>query len=84
MKTIYKLEHPLKIGDEVFTHCVASGLIRSVSKGEIFISGAIPEGYIAPNDLSFAYHIGTPVKIRKMLQYQLYPGNNWKEGKFYG
>lgn len=38
-----------------------NGEKRPPKKGEFFISGAIPEVYQAPNDLSYEYHIAVPV-----------------------
>ena len=40
-----------------------TGEKRCPKKGEWYISGAIPEGYLAPNDLSDPYHIGVPVRV---------------------
>jgi hypothetical protein len=42
----------------------ATGEFRPPQKGEWFISGAIPEGYQAPSDLTIWYHIGRLVKVR--------------------
>ena len=33
---------------------------RAPKKGEYYLSGAIVEAYLAPNDLSSPYHIVTP------------------------
>jgi hypothetical protein len=41
----------------------ATGEFRPPKKGECFISGAIPEGYLANNDLSTAYYIGRLVEV---------------------
>jgi len=41
-----------------------TGEFRPPKKGEWFISGAIPEAYQAPNDLSTAYLIAKPVKTK--------------------
>lgn len=40
----------------------ATGEFREPKAGEWFLSGAIVEGYYAPNDLSTKYHIAEPVK----------------------
>lgn len=37
-----------------------TGEFRAPLKGELYISGAVPEVYRAPNDLSTPYHIATP------------------------
>lgn len=37
--------------------CIATGEYRRPKKGELFISGAKPGGYIATNDLSTRYYI---------------------------
>ena len=42
----------------------ATGEFRCPNKEEWFISGAIPEGYQAPNDLSTPYYIGKLVKVK--------------------
>ena len=42
----------------------STGEYRNPRKGEWFISGAIPEGYLAPSDLSFPYFIGELVKVK--------------------
>lgn len=40
------------------------GEFRPPRKGEWYLSGAKPEGYVALNDLSTSYHIGELVRIR--------------------
>lgn len=40
---------------------VYSGQKRCPKKGEYYLSGAIPEVYQAPNDLSFAFSIMTEI-----------------------
>lgn len=42
----------------------ATGEFRAPKRGEWYISGAIPEGYRALNDLSTEYHIARLVKIK--------------------
>lgn len=44
----------------------ATGDFRTPKKGEWFLSGAIVEGYYAPNDLSTAYNIGRPVIVEEI------------------
>ncbi len=44
----------------------ATGEYRPPKKGEWYISGAIPEGYRAPNDLSQAFNIGRLVEVETM------------------
>ena len=39
---------------------VYSGQTRTPKKGEYYLSGAIPEVYLAPNDLNSIYHIMKP------------------------
>ncbi len=41
----------------------ATGEFRNPRKGEWYISGAIPEGYDARNDLSTPYHIARLVRV---------------------
>ena len=36
---------------------ILTGEFRAPLKGEWYLSGAIPEAYRAPNDLSIAFHI---------------------------
>ncbi len=45
---------------------VLTGEKRAPKKGEWYLSGAIPEAYRAPNDLSTAYHILALVKVRRV------------------
>jgi len=56
--------------DEKFKHknCMAvkTGEKRKPLKGEWFISGAIPEAYKAPNDLSQEYFIAKIVEVEKV------------------
>lgn len=44
-----------------------TGEERCPKKGEWFVSGAIPEAYRAPNDLSQEYHIAKLVRARKRI-----------------
>ncbi len=41
----------------------ATGEKRCPKKGEWYLSGAKPVAWRAPNDLSTAYYIATPVKV---------------------
>lgn len=41
-----------------------TGEKRPPKKGEWYISGAIPQAYRAPNDLSFDYYIARLVRVR--------------------
>ena len=43
---------------------ISTGEFRHPKKGEYFISGAIPEAYLTPNDLSCPYNIATRVKVK--------------------
>jgi hypothetical protein len=43
--------------------CKATGEFRAPKKGEWYLSGAIPAGYKAPNDLSSPYHIARLVAL---------------------
>ncbi len=45
------------------TRLQATGEYRNPLKGEWYLSGAIIEAYIAPNDFSSAYWIAKPVKL---------------------
>ncbi len=47
---------------------VKSTKFRNPKKGEYYISGAIPEVYKAPKDLSHKFWIGIPVEIRTIKQ----------------
>lgn len=42
-----------------------SGEKRTPRKGEWYLSGAIPEAYQAPNDISQVYHLLKEVKVTK-------------------
>lgn len=42
---------------------VKTGEFRNPKRGEWYLSGAIPEGYKAPNDLSSPFHILKLVKV---------------------
>lgn len=44
----------------------STGEFRPPKKGECYLSGAIVEGYIAPNDLTMPYHIAEIVRVRKV------------------
>jgi len=41
-----------------------TGEKRCAKKGEWYLSGAITEGYKAPNDLNNPFHIGKLVKVK--------------------
>lgn len=43
--------------DGVYARCVRTGEFRAPKAGEWYLSGAIPVGYRAPNDLTTEYHI---------------------------
>ncbi len=45
----------------------ATGEFRQPRMGEWYISGAIPEGYQALNDLPSKYHIGQLVRVRERI-----------------
>jgi len=47
----------VRIGDPLAGRVVLTGEKRTPLRGEWYLSGAIPEGYMAPNDLSTEYHI---------------------------
>lgn len=40
---------------------------RTPKKGEIYISGSIPAGYVAPNDLTTEFYIGKLVIVERVL-----------------
>lgn len=42
---------------------VKTGVFRNPKRGEWYLSGAIPEAYKAPNDLSSPFHILKLVKV---------------------
>lgn len=42
---------------------VMTGEFRAPKKGEWYISGAIPEAYLAPNDLASEYHIARVIRV---------------------
>lgn len=56
---------PVKLRKDI--RCQSTGEFREPKKGEWFISGAIPEAYQAPNDLSTKYWIGTLVRVNKTV-----------------
>lgn len=43
----------------------ATGEFRPPLKGEWYLSGAIVEAYLAPNDLSTEYWIAVPVEVER-------------------
>ena len=43
---------------------ISTGTIRPPKKGEYYLSGAIPEAYRAPNDLTVSHHIARIVRIK--------------------
>jgi hypothetical protein len=46
----------------------ATGEFRKPKKSEFFISGAIPEGYLASCDINCRYFIGRLVEVHKIGQ----------------
>jgi hypothetical protein len=48
-------------------HCKATGEFRCPLKGEAYLSGAIIEGWEAPNDLSQKFWIAVLVTLTKCL-----------------
>lgn len=46
-----------------------TGEFRSPKKGEWYLSGAIPECYLAPNDLSMSFYIVKIVEVKKIEYY---------------
>lgn len=49
---------------------VPTGEFRCPRKGEWYLSGAVIEGYEAPNDLSQEYHIAKLVRARQRTYYE--------------
>ena len=47
---------------------------RKPQAGEWYLSGAIPEAYRAPNDLSTVYHIARIIKIEMVTTYNIIKG----------
>ena len=47
----------------------STGEYRQPMKGEWYISGAIPEGYKALNDLSVCHQIGRLVEVKTEVKY---------------
>ena len=43
---------------------IRTGEFRCPKKGEWYVSGAVPEAYMAPNDLSMEFHIAKLVKVK--------------------
>ena len=50
-----------------FVRAITTGEVRPPRKGERYISGAQPEAWLAPNDLSSAEHIATVVVVEPKL-----------------
>jgi len=59
-----KETYPLADYHSMANRAIRTGDFRKPKKGEWFLSGAIPEAYKAPNDLSVAYYIMRPVKAK--------------------
>lgn len=57
--------HGLKKGEY---RIQATGEFRPPKKGEWYISGAIPAGYYAPNDLNASHYIGQLVEVRVVME----------------
>jgi hypothetical protein len=55
-----------KEGYPVFVFARYNGVKRAPKKGEYYLSGALIEGYRAPNDLSTPYHIAELVFVKKV------------------
>ena len=51
--------------DGLFVRAVRTGTFRAPWKGEWYLSGATPQAYRAPNDLSTAFHILRLVAVRR-------------------
>ncbi len=49
-------------------HVLNTKNFRCPKKGEWFISGAIPEGYLADNDLDQKYYIAKLVRVKFVTQ----------------
>ena len=50
---------------------VNSREFRCPKKGELYLSGAIPGAYKAPNDLNHEYWIATLVRVKVLTEYVL-------------
>ena len=46
---------------------IRTGEFRCPKKGEWYVSGAVPEAYMAPNDLSMEFHIAKLVKVKTTI-----------------
>ena len=72
--------YPVAAGDKFkcmpFTHAIRIGRRKPLA-GEVYISGAIPEAYVAPNNLSTIHEIGILIKIRKTYEYQPHNSEKW-------
>jgi hypothetical protein len=59
----YPLAITSTVGMRTPRRFVKTGQFRAPRKGEYYLSGAIPEAYLAPNDLSTAYAILREVEL---------------------
>lgn len=64
MKRLY---FPIADTDKRFVNTIAkrTGEFRPPKQGEYYISGAIPEAYRAPNDLTSSFYIAKLVKSNR-------------------
>jgi hypothetical protein len=61
---LFPISSPYSVINPLYSFRVRyTGEKRCPKKGEWYISGAIPEGYLAPSDLSYPMHIGVPVRV---------------------
>ena len=51
-------------GTDIALKAVMTGEYREPKQGEWYISGAVPEAYLAPNDLGMKHHIAKLAKVR--------------------
>lgn len=50
---------------------INSRVFGKPKRGEWYLSGAVPEAYKAPNDLTTPYHIARLVKVEKIVTYKI-------------
>lgn len=61
-------------GLEKNSRFVTTGQFRCPQKGEYFLSGAIPEAYLAFADMSVKYYILRKVTVKKVCYYEVEDG----------
>lgn len=79
MEKLYEFaEWPYRYSSQY--RAIATGQYRCPKKWEYYLSGAIPQARIAPNDLSTQFYIAMPVMVKIEVKQNIY-NFRWPYGK---